>query len=167
MKKAVLYITMFFALCFTFKAQGQNTAVNTLSVNQALGNMSVASQDQLKERLHGQTSFTYITSQGEIDAVETAAKPFDVIEIEDVSGASALNTLTWQLHKCKVLIINVGDTLPGSLNFDLSPLVNLDYILIKGYNHGQVDSMSLLISDHISNKNINSTILIEKLNKDR
>lgn len=163
MKKAVLYITMFFALSFCFETHAQNA----ISVSQALASMSEISQEQLKEQLHGQTSFTYITSQGVIDAVEASGKPFDVIEIEDLSGASALNMLTWQLQKCKVLIINVSDTTPASLNFDLSSVPNLEYILIKGYNHNKVDEITLLVSDHISNKNINSTILIEKLNKDR
>lgn len=163
MKKAVLYITMFFALSFVLEAQAQNA----ISVSQALASMSEVSQEELKEQLHGQTSFTYITSQGVIDAVEAPGKPFVVIEIEDLSGAPALNALTWQLQKCKVLILNVADTTPASLNFDLSSVPNLEYILIKGYNHNKVDEITLLVSDHISNKNINSTILIEKLNKDR
>lgn len=163
MKKAVLFIAIFFALGFGFKAQGQNA----VTVSQALTGMSEASQDELKEQLRGQTSFTYITAQGVIDPVETLGKPFDVIEIEDLNGASALNRLTWQLQKCKVLILNVDNTTPTSLNFDLSSLINLKYILIKGYNHDKVDEITLLVSDHINNKNINSTILIEKLNKDR
>ncbi|WCM41169.1 hypothetical protein MG290_09390 [Flavobacterium sp. CBA20B-1] len=167
MKKAVLYITMFIALCFGFKTQAQNTVVNTLSVTQALDSMSVASQDQLKERLYGQTSFTYITAQGVVDAVESTGKPFDVIEIEDLSGSSALNNLTWQLQQCKVLIVNVNDTIPSNLNFNLFPLRNLEYVLIKGYNHNQVDAITLLVAEHISNKNMNSTILIEKLKIDR
>ena len=83
MKEAVLYIAIFFALGFGFKAQGQNA----VSVSQALAGMSDASQEELKEQLRGQTSFTYITAQGVIDPVETLGKPFDVIEIEDVLDA--------------------------------------------------------------------------------
>lgn len=163
MKKAVLLIAIFFALGFVYKAQAQNV----VSVSQALAGMSDASQEELKEQLRGQTSFTYITAQGAIDAVETSGKPFDVIEIEDLNGASALNRLTWQLQKCTVLILNVDNTTPTGLNFDLSSLINLKYILIKGYNHDKIDEIALLVSDYINNKNINSTILIEKLNKDR
>lgn len=162
-----IIIVLLFALCFGFKAQAQDSHVKSISVDNILKGLSSEEQSQLKDRLYGRTSFIYVTSKGEVDFVETEGKPFEVIEIEDLNATSFLKGTILKSDKCKVLILNVGDTIPTTLNIDLSSFLSLEYILIRGQEEKQLAAVESVLSKAILEGTATARLLIEKISKDR
>lgn len=134
MKKAILYITMSFALCFTFKAQAQNAVTD---YNIKLNSLQNTQAEMLNNIINGPQSSVFVNNEQQSKIYIRSGAQVNTVFVKNPSDFTLLSgTYANEMNTVKVLNIewNSSDTFsfPNDL---LSVLPNLEYVYIRSYQN--------------------------------
>lgn len=134
MRRAVLYITMFFALCFGFKAQSQN-AVTEYDVK--LNSLQNSSREILNNLINGPQSSAFVNDDQQPKIYVRSGEQVNTLFVKKPSDFILVsNNYTNEINTVKVLNIewNGSDVLNFPNNL-LSILPNLEYVYVRSYQN--------------------------------
>lgn len=162
MKKAVLYITMFFALCFTFKAQGQNYEV--ISLHDKLNMLSSTEKSNVEYLLFGTPALLILNE--EATYVWNEGKDTETVDVESTKR-HLLTETTYinDFNKAKALILryNKGDQFQISEKL-FEYFKNLKYILIKYDKSISEQHLKEVVSNLLLGNDLNGVVFLLESN---
>jgi len=134
MRRAVLYITMFFALCFGFKAQSQN-AVTEYDVK--LNSLQNSSREILNNLINGPQSSAFVNDDQQPKIYVRSGEQVNTLFVKKPTDFTLVsNDYTNEINTVKVLNIewNGSDVFNFPNNL-LSILPNLEYVYVRSYQN--------------------------------
>lgn len=137
MKKAVLYITMFFVLCFGFKAQAQIISNRILTLSEMLNSKSANETEYFTFLKNGTPHKLFFANDSE---VVHGWKVQGVVKVAEFEGSNSILSAQKKeflndFSTTEMIVLNIvaGDDLT-LLNDVVLKSPNLKYIVTKSYN---------------------------------
>lgn len=137
MKKAVLYITMFFVLCFTFKAQAQITSSRIFTLSEVLTNRPATEAEYFTFLKNGTPHKLFFSNNNE---VVHGWETLGVVKVAEFESSNAFISAEKKkflndLSTTEMIVLNITaqDNL-ALLNDVVLKTPNLKYIVVKSYN---------------------------------
>lgn len=137
MKKAVLYITIFFALCLALKAQGQTPVIEFQEKLTSLSAISLTASQILHDRINGTSGSIFMNTSEQADKYEVAGEVLKVMYIKTANDITTLvNEYGSQLNSISILNIEWAGTGTFVLPQNLTTILpDLQYVYIRSYKN--------------------------------